>query len=36
VVSIIIFLFYPLNEKRMTEINGELARRRDASGNAPA
>jgi GPH family glycoside/pentoside/hexuronide:cation symporter len=36
VVSIVIFLFYPLNEKRMTEINGELARRRDASGNAPA
>lgn len=31
ILSIIIFLFYPLNEKRMDEINGELDRRRAVS-----
>jgi len=34
VLSIGIFLFYPLNEQRMVEINTELKRRRDAA--APA
>lgn len=32
VISIGIFLFYPLGEKRMEEINAELDRRREASG----
>jgi glycoside/pentoside/hexuronide:cation symporter, GPH family len=32
VLSIVIFLFYPLTEKRMAEINGELARRRTPEG----
>jgi GPH family glycoside/pentoside/hexuronide:cation symporter len=36
VLSIIIFLFYPLTEKRMTEINTELSARREKSGAAPA
>jgi len=31
-LSIGIFLFYPLNEKRMAEINGELASRRAKAG----
>ena len=30
-LSIGIFLFYPLSEKRMIEINGELDRRREAA-----
>lgn len=36
VLSIIIFLFYPLTEKRMTEINAELTARRVKAGNTPA
>lgn len=31
-VSIVIFLFYPLTEARMMEINSELDRRREAAG----
>jgi GPH family glycoside/pentoside/hexuronide:cation symporter len=33
-LSIVIFLFYPLSEKRMIEINGELDRRREAARGA--
>ena len=36
VLSIIIFLFYPLTEKKMTEINADLAARRVKAGVAPA
>lgn len=36
VLSIIIFLFYPLTERRMTEINTELSARRAKAGQAPA
>jgi GPH family glycoside/pentoside/hexuronide:cation symporter len=35
-LSIVIFLFYPLSEKRMIEINGELDRRREAAAAGPA
>lgn len=35
VLSIVIFLFYPLTEKRMTEINAELSARRAKAGTAP-
>jgi len=35
-LSIGIFLFYPLTEKRMAEINAELKRRREAAGVASA
>lgn len=34
VVSIIIFLFYPLTDKRVNEMNAELAARREKSGVA--
>jgi glycoside/pentoside/hexuronide:cation symporter, GPH family len=36
VVSIVIFLFYPLTEKRMVEINAELSARRAKIGITPA
>jgi GPH family glycoside/pentoside/hexuronide:cation symporter len=36
VVSILIFLFYPLTEKRMAEINADLKARREKAGVAPA
>jgi GPH family glycoside/pentoside/hexuronide:cation symporter len=36
IVSIVIFLFYPLSEKRMDEINGELDRRRASAEGATA
>lgn len=36
VVSIVIFLFYPLGEKRMAEINADLRKRREAAGLAHA
>ena len=36
VLSIVIFLFYPLTEKRMAEINADLSARRDKLGRAPA
>lgn len=34
VISIVIFLFYPLTEKRVAEINAELSDRRLKAGNA--
>ncbi|HVT73588.1 MAG TPA: MFS transporter [Lacunisphaera sp.] len=36
VVSIVILLFYPLNEARVAQISVELKARREAAGNAPA
>jgi GPH family glycoside/pentoside/hexuronide:cation symporter len=36
VLSIIIFLFYPLTEKKMAEINAELSARRVKAGQTPA
>lgn len=36
VLSIVIFLFYPLTEKKMAEINAELSARRVKAGTAPA
>ena len=36
VISIVIFLFYPLTEKRMAEINTELSARRAKAGTTPA
>lgn len=35
VLSIVIFLFYPLTEKRMAEINADLSARREQAGTAP-
>jgi GPH family glycoside/pentoside/hexuronide:cation symporter len=35
-VSIVIFLFYPLSEKRMAEINADLKARREKTAAAPA
>jgi glycoside/pentoside/hexuronide:cation symporter, GPH family len=35
-VSIVIFLFYPLSEKRMDEINADLKTRREKTASAPA
>ncbi|HEY4248485.1 MAG TPA: MFS transporter [Lacunisphaera sp.] len=34
VISVVIFLFYPLNEKRVVEINEDLAKRRGIGGGA--
>ena len=36
IISIVIFLFYPLTEKRMAEINADLKARREKAGMAPA
>ena len=36
IVSIVIFLFYPLTDKRVNEMNEELTARRLKAGNAPA
>ncbi len=36
IVSIVIFLFYPLSDAQVNEMNAELALRREKAGSAPA